>query len=143
MNVKLLRELQDKLRRMRHKKRFDMQTLIEKTDCGTAACIAGHTLLHLGYKPIKEKDYDGRMEFDGYEMTNSRGKTVQIWPAARRELGLTQVQAEKLFQPESWPVEFGGSEDPVYTGGTNPQLYNNPKVAVKRIEHFIKTKGRE
>lgn len=143
MNVKLLREIQDKLRRMRHKKHFDMQTLIKKTDCGTAACIAGHTLLHLGYKPIKERYYDDRTEFDVYQMTNPRGRTIKIWPAAKRELGLTQIQAVKLFQPEEWPVEFGGAGYHNYYGDGKPQLYNNPKVAVKRIEHFIKTKGRE
>lgn len=51
-NIKLLKRLRTRFLRMRHPKHFKMDTIAEKTDCGTAMCIAGHTLDLLGYKSI-------------------------------------------------------------------------------------------
>lgn len=58
---------------------FDMVACLERGDCGTRACIAGHAVLLSG-KPIP--DYDSQVMED-----------AQDW------LGLTDAERTKLFVP--------------------------------------------
>lgn len=51
LNVKLLREVALKLRRMRHSKHYNQEVWCEKNSCGTAACVAGWVLLMKGVDP--------------------------------------------------------------------------------------------
>jgi hypothetical protein len=83
--------------------------------CGTVACIAGWTC-EIGAKyPKRIKDHAR---------------------VAQRLLGLGKRESLRLFVPSAWPNQFhAGCED----DGT-PET---AKLAVARIEHFIKTKGRE
>lgn len=53
---------------------------------------------------------------------------------AQRLLGLTEQQASRLFFADCWPKEFLG---------TKHIWRMSPAKAAARIEHFIKTKGRE
>jgi hypothetical protein len=82
-------------------------------DCGTAACIAGWTLI-----------------LSGEDTPYSRSA------AAAKLLGIDHNLAANLFEPSLWPAKFmdGLADDgDAYTA----------KVCAARIEHFIKTKGAE
>jgi hypothetical protein len=50
LNIDLLKRLKTRLMRMRHRKHFNMKTVAMKNECGTAMCIAGHTLDLEGYR---------------------------------------------------------------------------------------------
>jgi hypothetical protein len=74
---------------------------------------------------------------------NAVGSVSEI---AQNILGLTEEQADRLFflpiahehhEQYSWPAKF----EQRYNAATT--LEAKAKVAVERIEHFIKTKGRE
>jgi hypothetical protein len=131
MTVELLKKVAAKLRRMRHKKHFDMRDWIQENECGTAACIAGHALLDAGY----------RLRIRDYEIVSPKGRKVDPSSAAQRLLGLSSEQAARLFVAINWPKEFRGKDDG--EACYDPDIYNDPKVAAARIDHFIKTKGRE
>jgi hypothetical protein len=101
--------------------------------CGTVACLAGNAALMEGYKaPLH---INGRFEC----MISPRGETVRIDITAKRILGLTDNQRDRLFGlgPHSWPRELWSE----YTMAKTPE--RRAAVAVRRIEHFIKTKGAE
>lgn len=87
--------------------------------CGTAACIAGWTCL-LQLKPTETGEFYG----------------VDYFQHAQELLGLSEAQAEVLFMPDAWPVEFKD-------GTTDDGKRKTAQVAAARIEHFIKTKGKE
>jgi hypothetical protein len=133
MNVELLRKVAGKLRRMRHKKHFDMSDWGSKNECGTTACIAGWALLESGYrvKTAKEENEYGERESVFYAPS---GKPVDPFSAAQRLLGLKYNQASRLFHDDEWP--FTDDDEPVFDA-------ESPKAAAERIEHFIKTRGRE
>lgn len=127
MNTELLEQVVTKLRRMRHAEHFSMPAFAERTDCGTAFCIAGLGLALSGYRPIFGESQSRSRSFRSPEK-----KSVWAWPAAQRLFGLTFKQADRLFNKSRWPEEFEpGSYD------------DDPKVAAARIEHFLKTKGKE
>jgi len=50
VNIDLLKRLRARFLRMRDPKHFDMADVVQRTGCGTAMCIAGHTLDLNGYK---------------------------------------------------------------------------------------------
>jgi len=132
MNVELLEKVEQKLRRLRHKRHFHMATWGEKNDCGTTACIAGHALLMEGYKiPADQSFREHEQQF-----ISPSGRMVKPFNAARKILGLTESQAEKLFAAYKWPIRFGGGPCP----DMDP---NDPKRAAARIRHFIETGGKE
>lgn len=133
MNVELLKKVAAKFRRMRHKKHFTMEVYAQKTDCGTAGCVFMHALIISGYKP----KFDRRYRSDSYSFISPAGRTCDAFRAGCRVLRLTAAQGMLLVSAANWPAEFGGGYDP------NPKLYNNPKVAAARIEHFIATNGKE
>lgn len=118
MNVELLKKVATKLRRMRHKEHFDMDSYVGETDCGTAACIAGWACLLSGLKP----------EHVGFV----QGCAV---------LGLNDSDAKRLFFATRWPARFRRSDTDIQWA--NDEIYNDPKVAAARIEHFIATNGEE
>ena len=81
--------------------------------CGTAACIAGWATI------LGKGDTD---------MPNSEGE---------RLLDIDAYEAGRLFYVDSWPKQF---EKP-YMEAMTPA--KRARIAVARIEHFIKTKGAE
>lgn len=95
----------------------------EIPNCGTAACIAG------------------------WAVALSRGKTPKqiarlehIPEIGRKELGISDAQAERLFDASpfgEWPGQF---RDFWQTAKTPIQ---RARIAARRINHFIKTKGAE
>jgi hypothetical protein len=113
MNIELLKRLRTRFLRMKHKKHFDMETFAEKTECGTAMCIAGHALDLQGYKVTFPPYEDG-----GYRVVfrAPSGRRVQPSEAARKELGMGLDEAWILFH------DFD---------------IKTPKQAAKRIEKLI------
>lgn len=124
MNVKLLRKIKELI--LAEPKRLDMDTYGDRVlpiaggpKCGTAACICGWAVILKQRIPRK---YDAPMPSIGIE----DGKVV---------LEISDSEAARLFFDESWPCQF---RDYIADGSAK-----SAKIAAKRIEHFIKTEGRE
>ena len=134
MNVKLLRKIQEHI--LEEPKRFVMRTfLIRPPDldddvfegddgtmvkfarCGTAACVAGWAvLLHDGM--------DTRV-------SNLRSRAKSL-------IGLKKgFNEDLLFEVGGWPTRF----EEAYRSAKTQR--GRARVAVRRIDHFIKTKGQE
>lgn len=86
--------------------------------CGTAACIAGHAILL------------------GSNLDLRRSQSVAISLEAEKILGLGICQGERLFHEDQWPEAFD-------TSNHIPHTREYALNAVARIQHFIKTEGRE
>lgn len=141
MNVKLLRKVSAQI--VDYAERFnmiwagaqvlpDMRGLIGDPPCKTQACIAGETVLAAGVGWISK---EGGIEMDG---------DADILPVAQSLLKLTSEQKYRLFylkkenpSAEGWPNSF----EQAYLEAATPN--ERAAVAQQRIEHFIKTKGRE
>lgn len=131
MNVKLLRKVKKHI--LEEPKRLYMRSYVRKRGegiglitsdthrrrafprCGTAACIAGWSLI-----------------LSGKEIDSTQGYRVE----ACELIGIPVDKSYRLFDPDGWPAKFreGAKDD----GKTE-----TAKVAAARIEHFIKTKGAE
>lgn len=129
MNTKLLRKVAAKI--LAEPKQFDMDNYFasasclgrEVPNCGTAACIAGWSIcLARRIKPSKA--------------AISSGSSYSI--AAMKVLKIRWIAAGRLFGVLSWPSEFRDS----YLAHKDGSV-GRARVAATRIEHFIKTKGRE
>lgn len=90
--------------------------------CGTAACIAGWAL---------------HLESDNTTLSQTAKHDCRLgpWEAAKRLLRINGEEACRLFDVGMWPRTFyvGYSVDPK----------TRAKAAAARINHFIKTKGKE
>lgn len=105
----------------------------EYASCGTAACIAGWTVLLTSVKNKKFKNFVNKREHK---------HTYFDWErAAGKKLGITEEQATRLFHVENWPRQFGrrfkmrGDEMEL----SLKQRTANAKAAAERIEYFIAT----
>ena len=106
--------------------------------CNTQACLAGEAALMSGQATIGPDG--GLLNVFGERMLGGL-----IEDKAVGFLGLNVEQRDKLFYTKSdhtwiktgWPKKF----DVAYAAAKTPQgrLY----VAIRRVEHFIKTKGRQ
>ncbi len=112
--------------------------------CKTQACLAGETVLATGRGQIAEQG--------GIVLNSEIGNlgTYKIAQVAQEDLGLNNDQARRLFffkgwynwinrknTTTGWPTKF----EEMYNQAKTPQgrLY----VAIQRVNHFIKTKGRQ
>jgi hypothetical protein len=139
MNVKLLRRIQKAI--LAEPRRLYMEDwggLAEEEGdipkeqhppCGTVACLAGHAdwLTHHRLFMRSAKDGD---------------EGAKIWGRAKKALELTDVQAERLFflyegmiGDHWWPKKYGDA----YLRAKTP--LQRARVAVKRIDEFIRSKG--
>lgn len=111
MNVKNIKALAKKLRRLRHEEHYNQSRFVQQTACGTACCIAGHAALLAGYKPLGSgSNYDPQTDMQ------KAGDVEFVADVAERFLGLTGYQAGILFTGDpagkrevhniSWPEEF-------------------------------------
>lgn len=64
--------------------------------CGTTACLAGWTALHLGYRPFGPSDGSGLVVPRDAAPGDARGATT-VETVALVALGLTPTQADELF----------------------------------------------
>lgn len=106
--------------------------------CGTQACLAGETVIATGTGKFQEGG--------GIVLADGAGGWSILFQA-QKDLGLTKAQSNKLFffgrmlnergNNLGWPTQF----EEAYDNAKTPQgrLY----VAIRRVEHFIKTRGRE
>jgi len=67
-------------------------------------------------------------------ISNDRKCNAPAEKDAKRLLGLSKSQAQRLFFADQWPEQFRGVKD---------QWKMSPAKAAARIEHFIKTRGKE
>jgi hypothetical protein len=99
MNVEFIRRLAKHMRRIRHEAHYNQATFARKTECGTAACIAGHAVLLADGRLPREK---GVPKYFDHEAIQDR---------ARKLLGLSPMRAARLFCGDprgdiQWPNEF-------------------------------------
>lgn len=124
MNVKLLRKVKKHI--LAEPKRFCFHWARKSLEapCGTRACIAGWTII-LGAGLMEPFDADGDLVIP---KSLTRNKMGYYSGPASKLLGITEEQADRLFV--YWPSPF---KDRGY----------DAKTAAARIEHFIKTEGKE
>jgi len=131
MNVKLLRKIEKHI--LAEPKRFWMRWFVAVKDgihkklytrvgtwraypkCNTAACVAGWACILSGKKVSPNQ---------------------HLSVLASDILGLDPDQAARLFVPQNWPRQF-------HAGIRDDGKKETVKTAVARIEHFIRTKGKE
>lgn len=146
MNTRALRKLIKWIQA--EPRRFDMQqwvaseSLLEKLDppCGTVGCLAGMACHMQGHRLLFSDS-----ELGGTQAAVKRGKHLPVEPLATRLLGLDSDQAARLFyirklHPDAdffWPDKF---ENQYLKAKTQRGRVG---AAVRRIEHFIKTRGEE
>lgn len=128
MNIELLLQVKEKI--LQEPENFGMldwfgvNSLGEQ--CGTAACIAGHTCL-LG----------GILLGVIYPKVPSEFSAFAPHIYAKRLLQIKSPHADALFVSALWPAQFRDA----YSATTDLRIA--AKVAAKRIDHFIATEGRE
>lgn len=130
MNVKLLRKVQKHI--LEEPRRINMNTVISYVDpsdkesppCGTVGCIAGWT-------NILSRNPDGYM-YDA-------AAALDLNPAQKRRLFTEPFYTGKKKFPAdtTWPAKFAARYEKAKTAKTRA------KVTSERIDHFIKTKGKE
>ena len=131
MNVRLLRKIQEHI--LAEPKRYEQESWA--TSCGTAACIGGWACILTGSRP-----------------KSVANETFDVFGKARRVLGLEYEAAERLF---SVPCEYVVRNAAIFKARYIwPLKYQKRylaaktakgrvRVAIDRINHFIKTKGAE
>lgn len=121
MKIKLLRQVQKRI--LNHADQFDME--IFHHDCGTPACIAGFLIGAVPEEMAKNSIYNADS-------------------VAGRLLGLDYNENDdhccaiyRLFRLDEWPEKY-------YLQYSNAKYAKGrARAAVRRIGHFIKTKGKE
>lgn len=145
-------------------KKFDMgrwATVFDKTakgynprnktivhnSCGTVGCIAGWTCLLADKKTQKKLtaiakqntkgDVEAGMDEKRAVGRASLSRMLDPQKQALSLLGIDAAQASKLFHESNWPLSY-------FLESVNaPTPKARAKIAVARIEHFIKTNGAE
>lgn len=119
INTRLLRRIQKQI--LKEPRRF----LMHRWFCDTAACIGGWAIaLDKNFKLAKA----GVLDAQSRRPTSER---------AAQALGLRRAIAERLFYVDEWPSPFREQYDDALGRA------GRARVAARRIEHFIKTKGKE
>jgi hypothetical protein len=125
MNTILLRKIQNQI--LSEPRQFNMKNWFSgqlpdgslPANCGTAACIGGWA------------------QTFAMAVNPDEAQARAIWTDehAAMVLGLTERQARLLFIEDNWPKQFQSTD--------RAGVALRAKRAAKRIDHFIKTKGRE
>lgn len=116
MNIPLLRRIQRQIKSSPEKLRMNKYATRIK-GCGTAYCIAGWALKLSGYTEKKIRECD---------TAQTASQLLEIPPN-------DCTTKWKLFNINDWPRRYR----------TQDRSKELPALAVKRIDHFIKTEGRE
>jgi hypothetical protein len=127
MNTQLLLKIADTIAKrpkglvMRHwHADATIGTCVRTPKCGTAHCIGGWAAILTG---------------DNSRVTDNTPAVVRRYG---KLLGLSPAQAERLFFLYEWPIQFSTSYGMESEGSPERAM-----IAVQRIQHFIKTDGRE
>lgn len=122
MNIKLLRKVQKEI--LKEPRRFDMQSWFERNSispCGTTACIGGFAVaLSNRWTRLKR----------GERLMNVEGRATIY-------LDIEGFMGPRLFFISNWPERLK------YAYLTAGSPLKRAKVAVKRIDLFIKSGGKE
>jgi hypothetical protein len=92
VNVDLLQKVLDYI--TEHPAEWDQGYYARKTrksPCGTAACVAGHTVAMTGHV----------LNWDGRQVFTCDTTKDDVWNVAELELGLTFDEADELFDPDN------------------------------------------
>lgn len=135
MNVRLLRRVQKQI--LKEPRQFDMddyfatkRTLGRNVpNCGTAACIAGWAIA-LSHPTRKPRDVASC-----YYPAETAGKLLEL-PGCNDSYN-DHLCLNSLFLVDSWPLKFKESYNAAKT------FTAKAKIAAKRIDHYIETKGKE
>lgn len=104
LNKALLRRLARKLRRLRHEEHYDQGKWFSRTDCGSAACIAGHAGLMCGWRPSGTRQGTYGIEW----WSKGRRKDVHASAMGALVFGLPDT-SWRLFGPNpeaDWPEPY-------------------------------------
>ena len=130
MNVKLLKKIQKAI--LAEPLRFNMDHWIDtdnrQAPCGTTACIGGFAIIL--------SDLKGKITAPKW--TSAAESHEHMWGVMRyasQILEIDDAAAMRLFGEEDWPITFRNS----YQSTQSPHA--RARIAVKRIQHFIDTKG--
>lgn len=93
-----------------------------REDCQTAACIAGWAIALTDKEAIQSQ---GLYHSDHLAMT-----------MARDLLGITTIEAQRLFLAPEWPEPFRSA----FCRASNSKA-ENAAIAIQRIEHFLRSGG--
>lgn len=115
---------------------------MDRWNCGTAACIAGHVCL------LKFPDLVPLDNIAGFRPAGAQ--TGSIWSQryyedeAASALGLTMLQARALFYKDRWPQQFANQYSELLLSNGNgvvaPGNYEAAaQIAARRIDHFLET----
>lgn len=137
INVRLLRAIQRQI--AKEPRQFIMSSWFKKDDsypnCGTAACVAGWAIAVSRKKTPLQAAISLSPGFSASEYLSPQS-VVRISPRAGRLLGLDQDQRDRLFIMDNWPRQFRFEN-----WCTMPE--SRARLAISRIDHFIKTNGAE
>lgn len=140
MNIKLLRRVKRHI--LAEPKRINMYFPVRvgqmgrgAPPCGTIGCIAGWAVLLAERKGREMPGLTWRRILDRREAPDMDWDDFK--PIAIRRLKLTAEQAHRLFHVINWPRTFTVQ----YEKARTPKKMAS--VTAERIDHFIKTKGRE
>lgn len=100
-NKQLLLAIAKRLRSLKHEEHYDQDIWIKQTDCGTACCIAGWTVIEAGLTPKQAVRLDRGISVDGNDY-------LDVEDVARDLLGLKFSEGLNLFEMRGmgWPPPF-------------------------------------
>lgn len=117
INVHLLRKVLEHI--TEHPNEWDQDNWGVKTACGTAHCVAGHTVAMTGHELMWFRQ-GSELHLGG---VNGVAGYCSVHAAARDELGLDDDEAYLLFHPDnSLDVLWGYAEDLTNGEITKPDL---------------------
>lgn len=146
MNVRLLRRIEREIKK--EPRRFNMNDWVDTNaseslakkfvpPCNTTACIAGWATL-LSHKYKKDDAPDLPLPKTFRQKAEHLQEISEYYEGVGQQaLALTENQALNLFFVDYWPEPYQTE----HRFAKTPE--GKAKVAIARIEHFIKTKGRE
>lgn len=122
-------------------RRFDMSLWASNdtygvAPCGTTFCFAGETVASV----LPEVEFFADFTFAW------QNQAFEYASVARVMLDLTPSQADRLFYVRSWPEQFRDAYAAARYGSSESIVKRRARMAdilAKRVEHFIKTNGRE
>lgn len=141
INTERLRRVRDQI--VAEPERFDMGDYARPVFSpdgallGTVHCIGGLAAIDAGYIVARRSRDPERMVW--YDVTTASPAERYPYDAGRfaEALSLIPEEADRLFGVEQWPAPFHVE----YALAGSPEV--RASVAARRIDRFIKTRGRE
>jgi hypothetical protein len=135
MNVKLLRQIQKQIKE--EPRRLDMESIARETKelpvnlvppCGTVCCISG-------WASVLSRP-DTKLMVSHNFLRTPGGRYLDVLDG-QEQLGLTFEQGHRLFDLSGWPALYRNA----YREALTPA--QKTSVTLKRIDHFVRTRGKE